>query len=153
MATFSILISAKRAEYFQQIFRPPRTSHCHICNYCIEKFDHHCPWVGSCVGKKNYFWFMIYVFVESLYLSYMFGICLAGVIVMISNLKNNGSPAVWYAIPNIVILGFFGLVAFGFCVFVWILFFYHIYLIFSNQTTVEYLKEYKGTHPQNPFAR
>ena len=42
-------------------YRPPRTVHCEICNICIEKFDHHCPWIGGCVAKKNYKFFMIFV--------------------------------------------------------------------------------------------
>ena len=27
--------------------------HCYICNSCIEEFDHHCIWIGKCVGKEN----------------------------------------------------------------------------------------------------
>ena len=36
-----------------QLIQPRGCHHCHFCQVCIEGYDHHCPWMGKCIGKKN----------------------------------------------------------------------------------------------------
>lgn len=39
-------------------WKPPRTHHCMICNRCVLKMDHHCPWINGCVGYYNQRYFI-----------------------------------------------------------------------------------------------
>lgn len=51
------------------IFQPPRVAHCTTCDCCIVGLDHHCPWVGKCIGKGNMFFFKLFNF---FWVSYFF---------------------------------------------------------------------------------
>lgn len=49
--------------------KPPKSHHCRQCNMCIVRMDHHCPWIGNCVGYNNqkaFLLFLLYVLALSL---------------------------------------------------------------------------------------
>ncbi|XP_041799138.1 palmitoyltransferase ZDHHC11 isoform X1 [Chelmon rostratus] len=37
----------------------PKVKHCGVCNKCVEDFDHHCKWLNTCVGGRNYWCFFV----------------------------------------------------------------------------------------------
>ena len=44
------------------IIRPPRSSHCKECNWCVRDFDHHCGVLGSCVAKRTFRYFILFLY-------------------------------------------------------------------------------------------
>lgn len=44
-------------------WKPPRAHHCRRCNRCVYRMDHHCIWIGNCVGynnQKDFILFLVY---------------------------------------------------------------------------------------------
>ncbi|WWC67771.1 uncharacterized protein I206_101683 [Kwoniella pini CBS 10737] len=59
-----------------QGWKPDRCHHCRHCEQCVLKMDHHCPWVGNCVGYHNYkpfFLFINYALLLGLYATFQAG--------------------------------------------------------------------------------
>ena len=47
-----------------KFIKPARSKHCSLCGICVGKFDHHCPWINSCVGVGNYHYFLNFLFIH-----------------------------------------------------------------------------------------
>jgi palmitoyltransferase ZDHHC9/14/18 len=65
------------------IVRPLRSTHCGDCDNCVEKFDHHCPWLGNCVGKRNYKYFYSFVVLLNILTLYFIGFSVSHIVIYV----------------------------------------------------------------------
>lgn len=129
------------------LYRPPRCSHCSICNNCVERFDHHCPWVGQCIGRRNYPYFFMFVLSATLLCFFIFAMCA----LRIKKVMDGDPPhTVWKALQRSPAAAFLMAYAFLATWFVGGLTVFHLYLISTNQTTYENFR-YRYDHKVNPY--
>lgn len=45
-----------------KLWRPHRCGHCWICGHCVLRLDHHCGFMGNCIGERNFRFFAAFLF-------------------------------------------------------------------------------------------
>ncbi|RXK35019.1 hypothetical protein M231_07722 [Tremella mesenterica] len=136
-------------------YRPPRSSHCRLCGNCVDGIDHHCSYIHTCVGKRNYLSFfslLIFSAISAIYVVVFSAIhfallCHHDHISFGRALKESPGAAVSFLLGLVVLPGVLFLVG------------YHLRLIIHGITTVEQLRANTSkslfslrNRPENPFA-
>ncbi|XP_013197882.2 palmitoyltransferase ZDHHC18 [Amyelois transitella] len=134
-----------------KMFRPPRASHCSLCDNCVDRFDHHCPWVGNCVGKRNYRYFYTFVVSLSFLAAFVFACAVTHLALEARGsglgpaLRSAPASAVVAAVCFLSVWSVLGLAGF------------HTYLASTDQTTNEDIKgsfsTRRGVSNPNPYSR
>lgn len=87
-----------------KIVKPLRSKHCRICDRCVYRFDHHCPWVCNCVGNNNYKYYYSFLLVQILdiiLVSISFEIALNNWVTE----KNWSYSATWIVLTETIVVG------------------------------------------------
>ena len=106
------------------------SKHCKKCNKCIENFDHHCNWLNNCVGKYNYGYFYLLVFIVLCDCLFIGGI--GFYFFFNSDLQRKKKAGL-----ILIIIG--SSINFGISINFIYLFVFHTYFIYSGITTYEYI--------------
>uniref|UniRef100_A0A671S999 Palmitoyltransferase n=1 Tax=Sinocyclocheilus anshuiensis TaxID=1608454 RepID=A0A671S999_9TELE len=135
--------------YFINLNQPMRARHCKTCEHCVRRFDHHCPWIDNCVGERNHKWFLLYLCVQFVAVSW--GLQASSGVVFAPTWQQ------WFS-QNRFLLGAFAVTA-VFSVVVLLLLCIHLFLASVNSTTWEFMSRQRIVYlkhcdsEENPFDR
>jgi len=115
---------------------------------CVEKFDHYCPWVGTCIGRRNYRFFLMFVFSGTALCLLVCATSLSR-LVEISGDNDDEFDTALKREPIAIVLVIY---TFGAIWFVGGLSAFHTYLVLTNQTTYEHIRRRFGQHG-NPYNK
>ena len=131
------------------IMRPQRAVHCRKCKRCVEVFDHHCPWLGTCIGKNNYAFFVVFVYFIVFICVLLFA-CSVGLSVHLyktkSNLKEDTKTTLIFALG--IICSVYLLIC---TLMLGSLLHFHLTIIRKGVSTNEYIKEISSVEKGGNF--
>ena len=137
------------------IVKPFRSHHCNDCGNCIYNFDHHCPWIGGCVGGRNYVYFFTFLCLFNINNIFIAVFCIIHIIYSYKDIKGEEKIDKWVAInlinliPTLLTMIFLGLTMF----FTVGLNIYHIKLISRGMSTKEEIKKLIFDNIGNPYDK
>ena len=143
------------------LIRPLRSTHCNTCNNCVIRFDHHCPWIGTCVGKRNYPIFFIFLCFLNLNQLFTAAICIAHIVLKIKNAYKDAEgqtdldkkKIIQISIGESIISLYIFIYVCITMIFTTELLIFHVRMVLSNVTTKEELKKFFKNPFGNPYAR
>ena len=138
------------------IARPFRSSHCSDCDNCTLRFDHHCPWIGGCVGKRNYIYFFLFLIILNIKNIFLMVFAIIHICMTYVKTKDEEKTTkAWVSkkldsiIPSLFTIIFLTVIM----IFTTGLILYHISLILYNRTTKEEIKKLIFEKIGNPYDK
>jgi len=104
----------------------------------VLKYDHHCPWIGQCVGARNHKFFMNFCLATVVFTAFVLATLIPFVVLII----NGGGNLDVQKIVIIVLAGLFSL-------FPCTMFINHVRMISTGLTTVEMMQMASMEHREN----
>jgi len=116
--------------HITKCIKPDRAHYCSVTKRVVLKMDHFCPWVNNCVSWSNYKFFMLFLFYALMYCLFVCTTSFKYSLLFWKDELKDAQSARFHIL-------FIFLVGSMFSFSVSVLFFYHMYLVFYNMTTLE----------------